>query len=100
MLFLMLDALIFNRLLWVFAGVTLFAFTPKAILFALLADATVTFLVAIYASIKNRRLDVIYKFPMYFWLTGYLNPVLFLKTFVEIMMLDKEVLVWNKVQRY
>jgi len=100
MLFLMLDALIFNRLIWFMAVLWLFSFSWSALLAALAIDTAVAFAIAVYAARKNRRWDVIYKFPMYFWLTGYLNPVLFLKTFFEIMVFSKETLAWNKVQRY
>jgi cellulose synthase/poly-beta-1,6-N-acetylglucosamine synthase-like glycosyltransferase len=100
MIFLMSDALIFNRFIWVIASFLLFSVTLKAVLFAFLFDIFVTFLVAIYASYKDKRWDVIYKFPFYFWLTSYLNPFIFLKTFFEIMVFDKKSYSWNKVARY
>jgi poly-beta-1,6-N-acetyl-D-glucosamine synthase len=100
MIFLMLDALIFNRFIWVALAFWVFAFTWTAALAALAIDTTVAFLIAVYAAIKNRRMDVIYKFPMYFWMTGYLNPLLFLKTFFEIIVFKRVDYAWNKVVRY
>ena len=100
MIFLMLDALIFNRFIWLAMAIWLFSFSWIAMLAVIIVDTAVAFLIAIYASIKNKRTDVIYKFPMYFWLTGYLNPLLFLKTFFEIIVFKRELHAWNKVQRY
>lgn len=92
-----IDALVFNKLFWV--AVLCFFSSPKIIKTALLLDVLFTFALAVYAAIKERRADALYNFPVYFWLS-YLNHAVFLKSFIEIMILKKRNLIWNKCKRY
>jgi len=96
-IFLMIDALAFNRVLWLTGGMLLLPMSQMIWLFGI--DILFYFLFATYTAFKTKRLDVIYKFPAYFW-TSYLNPLLFFRAFGEIVLFKKHVLAWNKVQRY
>lgn len=96
-IFLMLDALVFNRIMWLIAGAILLPVAQIASLVTL--DWLFYFAFAVYAAVKTKRADVIYKFPAYFW-ASYINPVMFFKTFWEVIVFKKQLLVWNKVQRY
>ena len=92
-----LDALLWSRTLWLFG---LLIILPLE-LFVQLLFLDITFLsgLAVYTAFKNRRLDVIYKFPRYFWLS-YLSSFVFIKTFAEIMVFRKEMRQWSRVKRY
>jgi len=96
MILLTLDALILNRPLWI--GIMLWL-SPNVVPVAMAMDFGVSFLIAVYAAWKTRRNDVIYKFPLYYWL-GYLNFYAYTRAFFEIIVLRKEILAWNKVKRY
>ena len=50
-------------------------------------------------ALKTKRWDVLCKVPVFYWLS-YLNTFAFLRSFVEIILLRKTILTWNKVQRY
>lgn len=96
MILITLDALFGNRLVW-FIIMSLFftALLPKIIL----VDLFVVFCIACYAGWRTRRLDVIYKSPIYYGL-GFYNFYAFTKSFIEIIVMRKEILAWNKVKRY
>jgi biofilm PGA synthesis N-glycosyltransferase PgaC len=91
------DAFIFNRATWLIGSAILLPW--HLIWLSLAVDIALSFVISCYVAIKNRRLDVVYKFPMYFWI-GYINMYTYFKTFYEVMIVKREVLVWNKVQRY
>jgi cellulose synthase/poly-beta-1,6-N-acetylglucosamine synthase-like glycosyltransferase len=96
MILITLDALIFNRPLWL--GVMAFV-DPQVIPWALTLDFAVSFAISVYAGYRTRRTDVIFKFPLYYWI-GYLNFYAYSRAFIEIIVLRKEILAWNKVKRY
>lgn len=97
MMFLVLEALVFNRIafgLWLLFSLGLYWFIT-----VLGIDMIILFLVAIYGTIRTRRLDIIYNFPRYFWLP-YLASIIFTKSFFEVFILNQNKLSWNKVKRY
>jgi len=91
-----LDALFFNRIFWL---LLLAWFFPKSILFVMGLDITISFVISLYAAIRDQRFDVVWKFPLYYWIS-YLNFFVYFRAFVEIMILNKTLLAWNKVARY
>lgn len=91
----MIDAIVFNRVFWLAGLVMLF---PN-IWGVLLLDMGIAFGISCYCGWRARRWDTVYKMPIYYWLS-FLNLYLFMKTFVEIIVLRKEILAWNKVKRY
>lgn len=91
-----IDAVIFNRLFCIVGLLMLF---PNISYQAMVFDIAIAFGIACYCGYRTRRLDVLYKFPQYYWL-GYLNFYAFAKSFFEIMVLRKEILAWNHVKRY
>lgn len=90
------DALLLNPVIWLFI---LMLYSPILSLFAFFLNILFSFAVALYSSYRTRRLDVIYKFPVYYWIV-YINLYAFVRAFVEIIILKKELLAWNKVKRY
>jgi hypothetical protein len=91
-----LDALIFNRVLWLFV----LYFTNPGILPTVVGlDLLVSFIICLYVSKKTQRFDVIWKFPLYYWIS-YLNFYAYTRAFVEIIILKKTLLDWKKVKRY
>ncbi len=97
MIILSLDAIFFNRLIWL--GVLSYGFGWQIAGIALGIEIAMALAIAIYVSYRTKRFDVIWKFPAYYWL-NYLNLYAFLRAFVEIIILRKELLAWNKVKRY
>lgn len=96
MMLLIADALIFNRVLWL----VILAITMPLVLPKLMAiDIGCCALIASYAAFRTKRLDVIYKLPIYYWLS-YINFYAYMRAFVEIIVCKKELLAWNKVKRY
>jgi cellulose synthase/poly-beta-1,6-N-acetylglucosamine synthase-like glycosyltransferase len=91
-----LDAVVFNR---VFCLVALLSLWPNITVRAFGLDILVAFGVACWAARRTGRKDVIYKFPIYYWFS-YFNLYAFVRSFVEIIVLKKELLAWNKVKRY
>ncbi len=96
-LFLTADAFLFNRFLWLIIGILLLPLKYLMFIFAL--EILLMFGIACYSSIKNSRLDIIYKFPLYFWI-NYINTFTFFKTFYEVIIKKQNVLDWNKVKRF
>lgn len=96
MMLLTADALIYNRVLWL----ALILVTNATILpFIFAADLALAGCIAAYAAHRTSRWDVLYKFPVYYWLS-YLNFYAFARGFIEIVLFRKEILAWNKVARY
>lgn len=96
MAYVVLEALMFNRVVWCLA----FLGTSSAAAgWVLLTDAAVGALIALYSAVRSRRADVLFKFPLYYWLS-YLNLYAFLRAFVEVVLQRKASLAWNKVRRY
>lgn len=96
MILMTLDALIFNRVIWL--GIMYFS-RPSIIPFVFGVDLLASFVISLYAGYRTKRLDVIWKFPAYYWIS-YLNFYAYVRAFIEIVVLRKELLAWNKVKRY
>jgi biofilm PGA synthesis N-glycosyltransferase PgaC len=90
------DATLFNRVLWI-CGLS--AFLPHLAPSILAIDAGIMLLVTLYGAYRTRRLDVIKWFPVSY-LLSFLTTLWYLRAFVEIVILRKEILAWNKVARY
>jgi len=97
MIVMSLDALLFNPLLW---ALVIGIFFPPFVLGGLALHVAITFLLVMYTARRTRRWDVIIKFPAYFWVAYFINPYTFFRSFLEITIFKKELLVWNKVKRY
>lgn len=96
MLLLILDAVLCNRLLLV---TTLSTTTTMNVLYLFCLDFGITFAICLYVFYKTRRFDVVYKFPVYYWMS-YVNFYAFTRSFIEIIVMRKTILAWNKVARY
>lgn len=97
MLYIILDTLIANRIFIIF--MSMFFLPLNLILTALLIDFTVFCLLAVYAAIETKRVDVILKVPLIYPLM-FLNAYAFVRSFVEVMLFRKKNFGWNKVTRY
>lgn len=97
MILLSMDAVIFNRVFWL--SVLVYAISWKAAALALAVDFGTAGAISFYCAWKTRRWDVIWKFPAYYWI-NYVNFYAYTRAFVEIIVLRKELLAWNKVKRY
>lgn len=95
MVFVALDALLLNRIV----ATTLFTQMFSSLMIGMALDFCCYLLLAIYTSIRRRRLDVIYKAPITFFV-DYVNFFAFARGFLEIMVLRRNPLTWNKVSRY
>jgi cellulose synthase/poly-beta-1,6-N-acetylglucosamine synthase-like glycosyltransferase len=96
MLIMMVDSVLFNRFTWLVGAFTYF---PVSLYQVVGADMAVALTIAVYVSYRTRRLDVIYRLPQYYWLT-HLGFYAYVRSFIEIILLRKEILAWNKVARY
>ena len=95
--FMMGDALLLNRYT---VFIPLMLFLPKRVLLVgLCVDACILISMALYSGIKNRRADVVYKLPLYFWIF-YVMQFTYIQTFFEVMFSKKGVMDWSRVQRY
>jgi hypothetical protein len=72
---------------------------PHLALAILATDVGVMFLVTLYGAYRTKRVDVIKWFPVSYFI-GHLSTIWYIKAFVEIVILRKEILAWNKVARY
>jgi cellulose synthase/poly-beta-1,6-N-acetylglucosamine synthase-like glycosyltransferase len=96
MMLVVFDALILNRIIWI----AIFAATmPWVLPTLMLIDVGCCTLIACYSGFRTKRLDVVYKLPLYYWLS-YVNFYAYMRAFVEIIVCKKELLAWNKVKRY
>lgn len=96
MMLVTLDSIVFNRVLW-FLGIL--AVKPAILPTIIGLDLLVTGLIACWTAYRTQRTDVIWKLPIYYWI-GYMNFYAYLRAFVEVIVLRKELLAWNKVKRY
>ena len=96
MIMIILDALVLNRVFW--TGFIL-ATMPGSLPAIFLLDIGISALIAIYTAFRTKRLDVVYKLPIYYWLS-YVNFYAYIRAFVEVVICNKELLAWNKVKRY
>ena len=97
MILLSMDAVIFNRVFWL--SVLVYVISWKAALLALGVDFATAGVISFYCAWKTKRWDVIWKFPAYYWM-NYVNFYAYTRAFVEVIILRKELLAWNKVKRY
>jgi biofilm PGA synthesis N-glycosyltransferase PgaC len=97
MIMLSADAIIFNRVFWL--AVLVYMISWKAGGFALGIDIATAGVISFYCGWKTKRWDVITKFPLYYWI-NYVNFYAYTRAFIEIVILRKELLAWNKVARY
>jgi biofilm PGA synthesis N-glycosyltransferase PgaC len=95
-MFLIADALFFNKLI-IGGGIALAQ--PALLPYAFAADFFISLCVASYGACRTRRLDVLYKFPAYYWMS-YVNYYAFLSAMLDIVFLRRTKLNWNKVKRY
>ena len=91
------DAIIFNRVFWL--GVLVYAIGWWAAGLAIGIDVVTAGVIAVFVARKTKRWDVITKFPVYYWI-NYLNFYAYFRAMIEIFILRKELLTWNKVKRY
>lgn len=96
MMLCIIDATLLNRVLWVIALTTLF-YERAALILGI--DAAIVLAVTLYGAFRTRRADVIKWFPVSYAL-GFYMVYLHLRAFVEIIVLRKQILAWNKVARY
>lgn len=96
LIFITLDTLVFNKII---VGLGIAITQPKYLPYALIGDLLVGFSVALYAAARSRRWDVLYKYPLYYWLS-YVNFYAFISAMLDIVVLGKTRLNWNKVKRY
>jgi len=96
MLLLIVDATIFNRVIWL---ITLMCLFPQRAWQIMASDFLIMFGVSAYGAFRTRRWDAIWKYPACY-LIGFLNIAAYARALVEIVMLRKELLAWNKVARY
>lgn len=91
-----LDALLLNPVFWITA---LLFISPYLAFVGFIGNFLISMLIATYSGFRTRRLDVVYKFPLYYWIS-YINLYAFVRAFVEVIILKKELFAWNKVKRY
>ncbi len=96
MMILVADALLLNRILWL--GILLWT-SPAVVPTVFAIDILCCLAIACWAAFRTKRLDVIYKLPLYYWIS-YVNFYAYVRAFVEIIVCNKELLAWNKVKRY
>lgn len=96
MILMMLDSLIFNRAVWLIGALSLF---PTHVWSAFGVDFMIAAGTALYVYYKTKRADVLYRLPQYYWLS-HLGFYAYVRSFIEIIVLRKELLAWNKVKRY
>jgi cellulose synthase/poly-beta-1,6-N-acetylglucosamine synthase-like glycosyltransferase len=97
MLYIALDSLLFNRVFLVAFG--FLTLPANMVLAGMLIDYLVFIGIGGIIALKTKRPQVFYKAPA-FYLLSYVNLYALLRSFVEIILLNKELLTWNKVKRY
>lgn len=90
-----LDALLFNRP----AAVLLFGMPLLGLGWSMAIDAGFQFAVCCWSAWRTKRADVVWRFPAYYWL-AYLNLYIYLRALVEVMLLGRNPLDWNKIARH
>jgi cellulose synthase/poly-beta-1,6-N-acetylglucosamine synthase-like glycosyltransferase len=95
-LFMLFDSVVFNRIVWLMGAFALF---PTNLLLIIGADIGFMSAIAVYVAYRTRRWDVIYRLPQYYWFS-HLSFFVYVRTFIEIVILRKTMLSWNKVKRY
>lgn len=90
------DSFFFNKVLW---AAFLLLTAPSVVPFLFAMDFAVTAGIAAWCSYRTKRWDVLYKMPIYYWIS-ILHVVVWLRAFIEIMVLRQNPMDWNKVKRY
>jgi len=90
------DATVLNRVLWI---IGLLCFFPKQAPSIIGIDVGIMFAVTTYGAWRTKRLDVFKWFPVSY-AVGFLSVAMYLRAFVEIIVLRKQILAWNRVARY
>lgn len=93
---LVLDSILFNRILWI---VGLCIALPERWWQFLLIDVGMMAVVACYGAYRTKRTDILKKFHAIYVL-GFVSTLLYIRALIEIVILRKEILAWNKVKRY
>lgn len=70
----------------------------KLAIYSLFASAVLLFVISIYASIKEKRVDLLMVFPGYIFLS-YINAYIFLEQFVKQVLFQQKALKWFKPER-
>jgi cellulose synthase/poly-beta-1,6-N-acetylglucosamine synthase-like glycosyltransferase len=96
MLLLIIDATIFNRVIWLIGLSIIF---PNRVFQILAVDVATMLIVQLYGAWRTKRIDLIKKFPQSY-LIGFVSVVAYLRAFIEIYVLRRNILAWNKVKRY
>lgn len=95
--YLILDSLVFNKAIILL--LSLIALSFNAIFLGLFIDLCIFALIACYAAYKNDRVDLLHKIPVTYFLS-FFNTYIYIRSFVEIIVLRKKEMSWNKVKRY
>lgn len=98
MAFMAMDALLFNPILWAVV-ISISIFFPPIAIAGVALHFVLTVVLALYTSYRTGRKDVITLSPIYFFYT-YINLYAFPRAFIEIILLRRDILDWNKVKRY
>ena len=96
-LYLILDSLFMNRALLFMLALVGIYHTP--IIAALMLDMCIFALVGLYASYSTRRIDLIHKIPVVYFLSLF-NTYAYIRSFFEVIVLRMKNFGWNKVKRY
>jgi len=92
----MLDSILFNRLGWI---LVLGVLNPLALPWVISLDLAVSGAISLFVAYDTKRLDVVWKFPIYYWI-GYLNFYAYFRAMIEVAVLKKKHVAWDKVARY
>lgn len=92
-----LDSILFNRFFMIFA--VWLIFDTKILLLGIAMDYGIQAILALYAAILARNWRILAYSPIFYFI-GIMNSTAYLKAFVEVFVLGKIVLNWNKVKRY
>lgn len=96
--YLMLESLVANR---IFTSLFFLAFLMswKVVVFGLVLDFCVFFLISLWAAHKTKRYSICLKTPLIYPIMFY-NAYVFVKCFFEVIVFRKKSFGWNKVDRY
>ena len=97
MLYIILDTLLANRIITAILGAL---FIPLHIIaIGVLIDFILFFLITAYAALETKRFELCLKAPAIYLLL-FVNAYVFIKSFIEVIVLRKNKFKWNKVERY
>lgn len=96
-LYLILDSLFMNRALLFTLGLVGLYSAP--LILVLIVDMCIFAIVGLYASYSTRRIDLLYKIPIVYFLS-FFNTYAYIRSFFEVIVLRMKNFGWNKVKRY